>query len=1420
MNRISVRTFVFSLFVCLAVLFLCGSPIWAQSGTTGGLTGTVTDPSGGVIVGATVTATNVGTGQERSVTTDSSGVYKFSLLQPGNYSVKIAAAGFKTAQIQSVTVNVTETPVLNQKLEVGAQTEQVTVESTVETVQTQNATVGTLVGSQTVTTLPLSSRNYTNIIDLSPGVVANVASAAAVGNGTQDINVNGNGSDQNNYMMDGATLTNYGSGGAAQSGNFPGIAIPNPDAIQEFKIQTSQYDAEYGRNPGASVNVTTKDGSNSLHGAAWEFFRNTALDANDIFNRLSQVSLNQPNKPQTLTENMFGGTLGGPIKKDKLFFFGSYQGFRQKNAVGTNGFATGLSTGITLYPFTAPGANGGRGNSVSGTIPLDYNPTAGAPTCNYATYRQYLGCAFGGTSSLLSFIGLGAGVPVANNGSNINQVAINLLQMPGPKGTVSQGFYFPGAPFNGLVPIVTSSAVAAVPTTANEDQYLGNIQYVMSSKNTLYQKFFYSKDPQLQSFTCLDGNGNLVNSCAPGAPENVKYTSLNETLKLTTVVTNNLVNEALFSFIRTTTVAVAGNYFTACSVGIIPPLANGACDNIPSPNNINPVQLQVPTITISGLPLLAPGPVGYGTGTLNTGGNFFSSATNYFNTFEGKDNISWNHGKHTIRAGVEVDRLQYNWTLPGRGGMFFPTVADFLTSSSGSAATQTPTAVPNGIFVNFYGITTTNGNKHDQRTNEFASYLEDDIKVTSKLTVNLGVRWEYDGYPSDTTGLFTNGWASQAALVNTGSFFLGNQTGPGGNIANPSNQIGTLAGLVVQSNYNPNIAQCGLPLAPSACGLTAPAGIYPGYPGGATGVYFNTNKTLVHGAPISNFGPRVGVAWQPFGEKFVVRAGYGIYYDAVYANLLANNNGGNPPYNAFVNGSFPANALDLPIAAGATGGILGWTPRTLHVLTGTAGTGATLIMDNSGGLGIGPTSINEGISTPLIQQYNLDLQYEVAHSWVVDIGYVGSHGTKLYDWAHTVNYAFLAPNAPNGPAAGDLQDARMILGSGAQGTPNSFVFNDVANTNPATQVKYNTGNSAAYPGNQLGRNSYLGFSTTGLSNTTTQGDSLYNSLQVQLRHQFSHGFLLQASYTWSKLMTNINSPEAGGGISAPGNVLSGGASSNDPLDFAQQYGLAAFNRPQRLVIAYSYDLPYHHTEGISGKILGGWTVSGVTTIQDGEPFTVIDSNAGTIFGAGGFGGGGVRAELAPGNTGKCNKYGVCQGIGLANPGSNHQRVISGLTDPCSANPGWINLNAFGSPAGTCSGLGGTFSDVRRAPCIGGIPNPGGTDAPTEGCGAFPNPFAFPFPDPGYTFVGAGTGFGNSAIGSITGPGQHNWDISIIKHTKITERLNTEFRTEFYNVWNHAQFNPPVNNAADSTFGQIQNSSVPPRIMQFALKFLF
>jgi Carboxypeptidase regulatory-like domain/TonB-dependent Receptor Plug Domain len=1382
--------FFLALVACLAVFSFSTAPAWAQSATTGALTGTVTDPTNAVVAGASIVVSNKATGQQRTTTTDASGAYKLSLLSPGDYSVKFSATGFKTETVDSVTINVTETATLNRKLEIGSQTTTLTVESTVETIQAQNATVGTLVGSETVTTLPLNSRNYTQIIDLSPGVVANVASAAAVGNGTQDINVNGMGSNQNNYMMDGATLTNYGSGGGAQSGSFPGIGIPNADAIQEFRVQTSQYDAEYGRNPGASVNVVTKSGTNNFHGEAWEFFRNSVLDGNDFFNKFTEKQFSEANKPQILNENLFGGTIGGPIKKDKLFFFGSYQGIRQKNGIGTNGFATGLTTGLTLLPFSEP--DGTRNDEV-GTIPLNWK-TGNAP-CNYATYRGYLGCYFAGTTAGIPGI-LGTGVtinppdqsnPLNDSVTNISNVAVNFLRVPGPKSGLNAGFWIPSVPFNGGVPVENcwvkapscSTNAVSDPILATENQYLANADYIVNDRNTLSQKFFTSNDPQVQPFTCLGGG------CTPGAPTAVTYSATSETLKLTTVVSNNFVNEAYFSYQRQTAHGATQDYVAACSVaGFTQPLTSpvinpAGCAGLEG-KEINPSQLEIPTISgfgIAGLPF---------EGLWQNGGNFIPANTTYQNYYQGNEQISRNAGKHSIRAGFWVNRILYNWTLPGRGAMDFWNTASFLTSSSGAPDTGTAPA-PGGLLFSGYGLTNTDGNRHNQSANQFAAFVQDDIKVKPKLTLNLGLRWEYDGYPSEVHGLFTNGWPSKAALVNTGSFFLGNEitTGPPCAVASVfppcplatnNNQIGTLSGYVVQSNYNPNIQKCGNPLSPSACGVTAPADVFPGYPGGATGVYFNTNKTLVHGAPVSNFGPRIGLAWQPLRDNFVVRAGYGIFYDAVYANLLSYNQAGSPPYNGFV-GQTPLNTTDNPAAIT---GLLGWSPRTLQVVAGNAATGATLVEANNGGLSSTGTAIDHpGLGTPLIQEYNLDLQYSFAHNWVADIGYVGSHGTQLYNWSQPLNVSFLAPNAPNEPT--DPQNKRMIIGSGAPGTPNAFPFNDPNNTNPATQILDNTGNTN-FNGNVVGRVSYLGFGANDFASTNTLGDSIYNSLQAQLRHQFSRGLLLQVSYTWSKLITNINASESGAGIAAPGNVLSGSSGSNDPLDLGQQYGLAAFNRPQRLIVAYAYDLPHKNRDGFAGHVLGGWTVSGITTIQDGTPLTPIDSTAGTIYwGPGGLAfctGCNVRAELAAANTGRCNVEGVCTGVGTATGGSNYARVVSGLT----GGDGWINHAAFTS-----------------APCIGGtVPGL---------CAA----------------SGGGTGFGNSGVGIISGPGQNNWDLSIIKHTKITEALNTEFRAEFYNVWNHPQFNPPANNfggGVSSTFGTITSSSVPPRVIQFALKLLF
>ena len=343
---------------------------------------------------------------------------------------------------------------------------------------------------------------------------------------------------------------------------------------------------------------------------------------------------------------------------------------------------------------------------------------------------------------------------------------------------------------------------------------------------------------------------------------------------------------------------------------------------------------------------------------------------------------------------------------------------------------------------------------------------------------------------------------------------------------------------------------------------------------------------------------------------------------------------------------------------------------------------------------------------------------------------------------------------------------------------NPIPFNDPANATPLT---VNTTQ------NVPARVSYLGYTAGALATTNTNGDAKYNSLQAQIRHNFSHGMLLQASYTWSKNLTNVNS--AVSGLLDAGQTDFGTSGSNNPLDFAQQYGPYSAGRSQRLVVSYSYDLPWKSKEGLSGKVLGGWTVSGVTTVQNGQPMTVTDSGGGSIYG-----GSTSRALLS--NPVNCRADGVCQsGTSVATSGSTTQRVLSGS---------WINTAAFTS-----------FATIpANSPyCIGGVNNPTGSPTATCGAGLFS-------PSPSNYFV-AGTGWGNAPVGIITGPGQWNWDLSLQKNTKITEWGTLQFRTEFYNVWNHPQFSNPVSTSLTATnFGQINSTSVTPRVIQFGLKFLF
>ncbi|MGA2878982.1 MAG: TonB-dependent receptor [Bryobacteraceae bacterium] len=1142
--------------------------LMAQSAGTAALAGTVTDPSGAAVPNVTVTITNNDTGQSRTTTTGSDGSYKFGLLPPGSYRASFAASGFKTAEVAAVQLNVTETPQLNRTLEVGTQNEQVTVEAAAETLQTQSSTLGTTVTSQQVTGLPLSNRNYTQLLTMAAGANVGVNNATSIGKGTQDISVNGADPGNNNYQMDGVSIVNTANTGSAKDcGIYGGIGIPNPDAIQEFKIQTSTYDASYGGHPGGNVNVVTRSGSNAFHGSVWEFFRNTDLNANGFFDNRDGGGVQQ-----VLNQNQVGGAIGGPIKKDKLFFFADYQETRQKNGV-----ANGGSSSVLLFP-----------------LPTDRTAAnLGAALC---------AANHPGNSAYNTFFG---GPGVACDGSNISPVSLAELNVKLPNGS----FYIPGNPTGQYGPVEYSD-----PATFTEHQLIANADYIINSKNTLAVRYFWTADPQNLPFN--PGIAGIATS-PPGTPIALNYTNINAVIKLTTLLSNTLVNELHASGQR-------NGAHGSDSTPVTPQQLGQA--------TIVPTETELPVTTIFNGPAL--------NGSLYPD----NSPTDQV---EYGDQISWSHGKHTIRVGYSFQHAQWPISFQGleRGFLFYGTFEDWAVGGNGNIL-QCLFCVrsgPNGIIHNY---------QEDNQT----AFVQDDWKVNSRLTFNLGVRWEYDGTYSDKYGNLTNisvPLLASVAVPPTGP----TTSGPG------------LVGYVVPNNYTSH---------------------YPAPPAGVT--VSNRSLPVTSGPPLDNFAPRFGFAWQPMKDgKLVVRGGVGMFYDRIGGGSFVHGLEQGYPYAVTLDYSGPAAAAftnENPYPSTPLG--------TFASRYANFATGATSALDTP--------ALDMALHTPLTRQYNLNLQYEFAPSWILEAGFVGSSSINLEDQYHSVNNPLLA-----------------------------------SPSNPVNGITTNTQANAAL------RTPYLGYIPAGVDVTAFDGISNYNSLQVTVRKQFTHGFLMQASYTYSKDLSDI------------GAIVSGtGANSNLPTALGQQYGPVGFSHPQRFVVNYSYDLPLGKHTGALGLLANGWNLSGVTTIQDGTPLTVTDQTGGTVYALGTYDT--ARAQMCPGAS-----YGS-----IATSGGVESR-LGGR----SGGAGYLNTSAFCAP-----------------------------------------PVA-PFSPDGSTL------FGDSGAGVLLGPGQFNFDISLVKTTHITERQSLIFRTEFFNAFNHAQFsNPFLAVSTPSTFGQITTTSVGPRIIQFALKYVF
>jgi hypothetical protein len=451
-------------FVLASLLTACASDC-ASGQTTGRITGVVKDSSGGVIVGAEVQAVNEGTGEKWRVVTDDAGNLSFVLLPPGLYQIDVSAESFKTTVLNDVPVRITETTTINVSLAVGNRVEKVIVNGSPPLLQADGPQLGRVVDSRAAAGLPLATRNFTQLLTLSPGTASYLPDSTAVGRNTQAISVNGARVTQNFFQINGIDATTMGTNGAIL------VAVPAPETIEEFKVQTSLYDATYGRSGGANIQLVTKSGGNEVHGDIYEYFRNEALDANNPF--LKAAGLARP----LLRRNIFGGVLGGPIRKKRAFFFVSSQGSRERNAAS-------IINSISSNVFVAHGLTDDRSAS---TLEKTFNV------------------------------------------STIDPSSLALLNAKLPNGM----FVIPTPQASGLFS-------GSSPSNFQEDQFNTNADFRLSHSDSLATKFFFTNTSQFLVLPSFRGTGPNVPGYGTDQTFNNRVVSVQDIHSFSPVLMNEL----------------------------------------------------------------------------------------------------------------------------------------------------------------------------------------------------------------------------------------------------------------------------------------------------------------------------------------------------------------------------------------------------------------------------------------------------------------------------------------------------------------------------------------------------------------------------------------------------------------------------------------------------------------------------------------------------------------------------------------------------------------------------------------------------------------------------------------------------------------------------------------------------------------
>ena len=781
-----------------------------QTQTTGRIAGTVNDQADAVIDGAVVIITSRASGEKRTTTTDASGNYAVAFLSPGLYRVRIEAAGFSIFVAEIVTVSVTETTTIKTTLTVaGVVAQPVVVETRTPLIRADNPTLGQVFDARAISELPLPTRNFTQLLGLTAGTATYLVDNTLVGRNTSNVLVNGARASQNNFQINGVDA----NAGVSNNLSFPN---PAPESIAEFKIQTSLYDASFGRAAGGNVQIVTKSGTNSFRGTIYEYFRETSLTANNPF--LKAVGQRRP----VLERNVFGGTFGGAIKKDRAFFFLSYQTTRERNGAS-------------------------RLNSLSVNVLIDARLTDDRSD---ATLRN------------------------AFNLPAINQTSLRLLNARLQNGQ----FVIPSPQTNGSY---SGSAISLF----REDQYNANFDYRLTQQNLLSVKFFSSDAPQTLARV---GGANV-----PGFPVDQETQNRLLSIQDVHIFSPSVVNEVRFGYSFNHGASSPSQPLNDSDLGITRSTANA----------------------FPGVPLISIN-MGAG-GNLQLGTGFTHDNQRTAPTTSIGDTVSISFGKHAIRFGVESRFYEFNVNnnILTRGTISFATFRDFLIGTSTQSV-----GLANGIT------------QRDLRTADHSFFVQDDWKFSSKLTLNLGLRYELDLPPYDTQG-----------------------------------RVSTFD----PSLYRPrmSIGSNGFPQGPPIGGIVqagnpAPAYDLPQIP--------NVGKRVLNSVDPNNFAPRVGFAYSHFkSNRVVVRGGYGVYYSRLSFQYLVGNTFMPPFYFASFGASTP---FSNPF---------GSVPVQDQF---------PLIVP--GPLLFG-TSFDRNNRTPYLQQYNTGVQFELSENTLLEIAYAGTHGTNL-----------------------------------------------------------------------------------------------------------------------------------------------------------------------------------------------------------------------------------------------------------------------------------------------------------------------------------------------------------------------------------------------------------------------------------------